>query len=118
MKKDFLKYSQQIKHGFQKNHKELLTYFESDTIECPYQFLKRRALSIELKTDKVYLLISKDLKNNQPRTCKLEGNGYKRVPVPGKFERMILFLKSSKNKPCTAVGLNNLLFKEHQSTNL
>jgi len=80
--------------------------------------LKRRALSIELRTGKLYLLISKDLKNIQPRSDKLEGTGYKMVPVQGKFERMIPFPISSKHKPCNAAGLNNLLFTEHQSTNL
>jgi REP element-mobilizing transposase RayT len=56
VQRDFLKYTaQRIKHDLQKNHPELLTHFESDANDRTYQFWKRRALSIELRTDKVYL---------------------------------------------------------------
>ena len=55
VQRDFLKYTaQQIKHDLQKNHPELLSHFESDANDRTYQFWKRRALSIELKTNKVY----------------------------------------------------------------
>lgn len=53
--RDFLKYTaQQIKYNLQKNHPELLTHFETDANDRTYNFWKRRALSIELGTDKVY----------------------------------------------------------------
>ena len=61
VQKDFLKYTaQRIKHDLQKNHPELLTHFESDANDRTYhpdsyRDWKRRALSIELRTDKVYL---------------------------------------------------------------
>lgn len=52
---DFLKYTaQKIKHDLQKNHPDLLTHFETDANDRTYNFWKRRALSIELRTDKVY----------------------------------------------------------------
>lgn len=55
--RDFLKYTaQRIKHGLLKNHPELLSHFETDASGRSYQFWKRRALSIELRTDKVYFL--------------------------------------------------------------
>ena len=56
VQRDFLKYTaQQIKHDLQKNHPELLLHFESDANDRYYQFWKRRALSIELRTGKVCL---------------------------------------------------------------
>ncbi len=56
VQRDFLKYTvQRIKHDLQKNHPELLSAFESDANDRIYQFWKRRALSIELRTDKVYI---------------------------------------------------------------
>ena len=56
VQRDFLKYTvQRIKHDLQKNHPELLSAFESDANDRTYQFWKRRALSIELRTDKVYI---------------------------------------------------------------
>lgn len=55
MQRDFLKYTaQQIKHDLQKNHPELLNHFETEAIDRTYNFWKRRSLSIELRTDKVY----------------------------------------------------------------
>jgi REP element-mobilizing transposase RayT len=55
VQRDFLKYTaQQIKHDLQKNHPELLSHFESDANDRTYQFWKRRALSIELRMNKVY----------------------------------------------------------------
>lgn len=55
VQRDFLKFTaQQIKYDLQNNHKELLIYFESDANDRSYQFWKRRALSIELRSDKVY----------------------------------------------------------------
>ena len=54
--RDFLKYTaQRIKHDLIKNHPEILSYFETDASDRSYQFWKRRALSIELRTHKVYL---------------------------------------------------------------
>lgn len=56
VQRDFLKYTaQRIKHDIQKNHPELLKHFETDANDRYYQFWKRRALSIELRTYKVYL---------------------------------------------------------------
>jgi REP element-mobilizing transposase RayT len=56
VQRDFHKYTaQRIKHDLQKNHPELLAHFESDANDRSYQFWKRRALSVELRTDKVYL---------------------------------------------------------------
>ena len=56
VQRDFLKYTaQQIKHDLQKNHTELLEYFTSDASDRYYQFWKRRALSVELRTHKVYI---------------------------------------------------------------
>ena len=61
VQRDFLKYTaQRIKHDLQKNHPELLSAFESDANDrtChpdSYRDWKRRALSIELRTDKVYI---------------------------------------------------------------
>ena len=55
VQRDFLKYTaQQIKFDLQKNHPELLAHFEADANDRSYQFWKRRSLSIELRTDKVY----------------------------------------------------------------
>ena len=55
VQRDFLKYTaQQIKQDLQKNHPQLLTHFASGANDRIYQFWKRRALSIELRTDKVY----------------------------------------------------------------
>jgi putative transposase len=55
VQRDFLKYTaEQIKHNLYKNHPELLTHFETDANDRTYNFWKRRALSIELKKDKVY----------------------------------------------------------------
>ena len=56
VQRDFLKYTaQRIKHDLLKNHPELLSHFETDATDRSYQFWKRRALSIELRTDKVYM---------------------------------------------------------------
>jgi len=55
VQRDFLKYTaQRIKHDLYKNHPELLSHFISEADDRVYQFWKRRALSIELRTDKVY----------------------------------------------------------------
>ena len=55
VQRDFLKYTaQQIKHDIQKNHPGLLIHFETNANDRTYNFWKRRALSIELRTDKVY----------------------------------------------------------------
>ena len=55
VQRDFLKYTaQRIKHDLYKNNPELLSHFISDENDRTYQFWKRRALSIELRTDKVY----------------------------------------------------------------
>jgi REP element-mobilizing transposase RayT len=55
VQRDFLKYTaQQIKLDLQKNNPEALTHFETDANDRTYQFWKRRSLSIELRTDKVY----------------------------------------------------------------
>ncbi|HKB45665.1 MAG TPA: transposase [Chitinophagaceae bacterium] len=55
VQRDFLKYTaQQIKLDLQRNNPEALTHFETDANDRAYQFWKRRSLSIELRTDKVY----------------------------------------------------------------
>ena len=55
VQRDFLKYTaQKIKFDLQKNNPGLLEEFRSDANDRTYQFWKRRALSIELRTDKVY----------------------------------------------------------------
>ena len=55
VQRDFLKYTaQQIKNDLQKNTPEILKHFETDANDRNYNFWKRRALSIELRTDKVY----------------------------------------------------------------
>ncbi|HLG39068.1 MAG TPA: transposase, partial [Chitinophagaceae bacterium] len=56
VKRDFLKYTaQRIKADLQMNHPAVLTHFQSDTNDRYYQFWKRRALSVELRTHKVYI---------------------------------------------------------------
>jgi putative transposase len=55
VQRDFLKYTaQQIKSDLQKNHPQVLPHFQSAANDRVYHFWKRRALSIELRTDKVY----------------------------------------------------------------
>ncbi len=55
VQRDFLKYTaQQIKLDLQKNHPEILEQFKSDANDRAYNFWKRRALSIELRIDKVF----------------------------------------------------------------
>jgi len=55
VQRDFLKYTaQQIKADLKRNHPAILEQFKSDASDRIYQFWKRRALSIELRTDKVY----------------------------------------------------------------
>ena len=55
VQRDFLKYTaQRIKHDLQKNNAGIMVHFETETNDRIYQFWKRRALSIELRTDKVY----------------------------------------------------------------
>ena len=55
VQRDFLKYTaQQIKLDLQKNHPEILPQFKSEANDRIYQFWKRRALSIELRTDKIF----------------------------------------------------------------
>ena len=55
VQRDFLKYTaQSIKNDLQKNQRKLLTHFEVDAKDRIYQIWKRRALSIVLRTDKVY----------------------------------------------------------------
>ncbi|MEI9946633.1 MAG: transposase [Chitinophagaceae bacterium] len=55
VQRDFLKYTaQKIKYDLKKNHPAVLSHFLSGAEDWYYQFWKRRALSIELRTDKVY----------------------------------------------------------------
>ena len=55
VRRDFLKYTaQKIKLDLQKNNPALLENYRSDANDRTYQFWKRKALSIELRTDKVY----------------------------------------------------------------
>ena len=55
VQRNFLKYTaQQIKLDLQKNHPEILPQFKSEANDRIYQFWKRRALSIELRTDKIF----------------------------------------------------------------
>ena len=56
VQRDFLKYTaQRIKHDLYKNHPDILKQFQTDANDRFYQFWKRRALSIELRTHKVYM---------------------------------------------------------------
>ena len=56
VQRDFLKYTaQRIKRDLYKNHPELLSHFIAEANDRVYQFWKRRPLSIELRTHKVYL---------------------------------------------------------------
>ena len=55
VQRDFLKYTaQKIKLELQKHQPEVLAQFKSDANDRTYNFWKRRSLSIELRTDKVY----------------------------------------------------------------
>ena len=55
VQRDFLKYTaQKIKFDLQKNNPVLLEELRSNANDRTYQFWKRRALSIELRSDKVY----------------------------------------------------------------
>lgn len=56
VQRDFLKYTaQQIKHDLQKNHPAVLAHLKTNANDRTYQFWKRRALSVELRTHKVYM---------------------------------------------------------------
>jgi hypothetical protein len=77
-KEIFKVYCSRIRHDLQKNHPELLIHFESDANDRTYhpdsyRDWKRRALSIELRTDKVYLQKLNYIHNNPVKTgiCKL-----------------------------------------------
>ena len=55
VQRDFLKYTaQQIKKDLQKNHPAVLPHFKVDAKDREYQFWERNALSVELRTDKVF----------------------------------------------------------------
>jgi len=55
VQRDFLKYTaQQIKKDLTKNHPAVLEYFKVNAKDRVYQFWERNALSIELRTDKVF----------------------------------------------------------------
>ena len=56
VQRDFLKYTaQRIKADLQKNHPAVLNHFRSDADDRYFQFWKRRPLSIELRTHKIYI---------------------------------------------------------------
>ena len=79
VQRDFLKYTaQRIKHDLLKNHPELLSHFETDATDRSYhpgnyRDWKRRALSIELRTDKVYMQMLNYIHCNAVKSgiCKL-----------------------------------------------
>ncbi len=55
VQRDFLKFTaQKIKADLQKNNPDILETYRSDANDRVYQFWKRRALSIELRIDKIY----------------------------------------------------------------
>ncbi len=55
VQRDFLKYTaQRIKKDLLQFHPEVLAHFKVAAKDREYQFWKRNALSIELRTDKVY----------------------------------------------------------------
>jgi putative transposase len=55
VQRDFLKYTaQRIKNDLEKNHPQVLSHFKVDAKDREYQFWERNALSIELRTDKVF----------------------------------------------------------------
>ena len=55
VQRDFLKYTaQRIKNDLEKNHPQVLASFKVDAKDREYQFWERNALSVELRTDKVF----------------------------------------------------------------
>jgi len=65
VQRDFLKYTaQRIKTNLQKHHPEVLKHFKVNTKDRRYQFWERNALSVELRTDKVFLQKIDYLHNN------------------------------------------------------
>ena len=55
VQRDFMKYTaQQIKKDLVKNHPAVLAHFKVDAKDRSYQFWERNALSVELRTDKVF----------------------------------------------------------------
>lgn len=55
VQRDFLKFTaQQIKKDLTKNHPAVLVHFKVNAKDRTYQFWERNALSVELRTDKVF----------------------------------------------------------------
>ena len=55
VQRDFLKYTaQHIRYDLWQHHPAVLPYFRVDAADRDYQIWKRKPLSIELRTDKVY----------------------------------------------------------------
>jgi len=56
VQRDFMKYTTpQIKKDLVKNHPAVLAHFKADAKDREYQFWERNALSVELRTEKVFL---------------------------------------------------------------
>ncbi|PZP39846.1 MAG: transposase [Pseudopedobacter saltans] len=56
IQRDFLRFTaQQIKFDLQKNHPDILPFFEVNAKDRQYQFWERNSLSIEIRTEKVFL---------------------------------------------------------------
>lgn len=56
VQRDFLKYiAQRIKRDLERNHVEVLAHFKVNAKDREYQFWKRNALSIELRSHPVFL---------------------------------------------------------------
>jgi REP element-mobilizing transposase RayT len=73
VQRDFLKYTaQKIKQDLQRHHCKVLAMFEVHAKDRRYQFWERNALSIELRTEKVFLQKLKYIHENPVRAgmCK------------------------------------------------
>ncbi len=74
VQRDFLKYTaQRIKKDLQENYPRVLSYFRVNAKDREYQFWERNALSVELRSRKVFLQKSRYIHENPVRAgiCKL-----------------------------------------------
>ena len=56
VQRDFLKYTaQQIKFDLQQYHPQVLRYFQTNAKDRQYQFWERNPLSVELRTERVFI---------------------------------------------------------------
>lgn len=74
VQRDFLKYTaQRIKKDLQENHPQVLSCFRVNAKDREYQFWERNALSVELRSRRVFLQKSRYIHENPVRAgvCKL-----------------------------------------------